>query len=344
MFDIQAPIAARSKEAELKAKARQDQLTKPPGSLGFLEEIAIRFAGWQGTASPQLERVSLRIFAADHGVCARGISAFPQEVTRQMISNFCSGGAAISVLSREQGFDFAVWNMGTVEPMPDLPGLLNLQIAPGTRDVCQHEAMTGEQLTACLHAGWDSVPEDAELFIGGEMGIGNTTSAAALMAALYGLGGADVAGAGTGLDAEGVQHKAITIDTALARHCDPDTAPGDLLQRLGGLEIAALAGAYLGAAHKGVPSLVDGFISSVALAYASALNPAVLDWVLFSHCSAEQAHRMLLEKLEGRAFLNLDMRLGEASGASVAVPLIRLALALHSGMATFAEAGVSQGQ
>ncbi|MBC6428075.1 MAG: nicotinate-nucleotide--dimethylbenzimidazole phosphoribosyltransferase [Cellvibrionales bacterium] len=344
MFAADAPVAARSKAAAQAARVRQRQLTKPPGSLGMLEDLAVRFAGWQGCVTPVLERVAVRVFAADHGVCAHGISAFPQAVTCQMIANFCAGGAAISVLSRAQGFDFAVWNMGTIEPVPAMPGLIDRQVAAGSADICRGPAMTAAQLRACLQAGWEAVPPQAQLFIGGEMGIGNTTAAAALMAALYDLDGAAVAGAGTGLDAAGVAHKTAVIDTALARHRGGERDSLSQLRCLGGLEIAALVGAFLGAAQRGVPVLVDGFIGGVALACAARVNPGVLDWTLFAHCSAERAHRDLLRRLDVRPLLDLDMRLGEGSGAALAVPILRQALALHSGMATFAAAGVSDKQ
>ena len=341
MFDVQKPVASVSENGRTLAQQRQSQLTKPPGSLGQLEQVAVQFAGWQSSEKPALSQVCVRIFAADHGICAKGVSTFPQIVTQQMIHNFCSGGAAISVLARQQWFDFQVCNMGTVEPMPELPSLVNNVIRRGTADFSEQPAMTESELRQCLQSGADAVPETADLLIGGEMGIGNTTSASALMAALYDLDAKAVVGRGTGVDDQGLQRKLAVVEQALQHHQPSALSAWQKLQCLGGLEIAALVGAYISAAQKGVPVLVDGFITSVAAAYAIALNPGVKDWLLFGHCSAEQAHADLLNRLDARPLLQLDMRLGEASGAAAAVPLIRLALSLHSGMATFADAGVA---
>lgn len=351
VFDYQAPVAPISDQARHQARTRQSQLTKPVGSLGNLEEIAIQFAGWQSDEIPKLDSVVLRVFAGDHGVCEQGVSAFPQLVTQQMIHNFCSGGAAVSVLSAQQApsykkWHFQVWNMGTVEPMPTLKSLVNKQISTGTADFSQQPAMSSEQLKACMQAGAESItkskPHPAQLFIGGEMGIGNTTSASALVAALYNLSAEEVVGRGTGVDDEGLKRKTEVIDRALAMHTKDSPLPIDLLQRLSGLEIAALVGAYIHAAQQGIPSLVDGFITTAAAAYAVALNPGVKDWLLFAHCSAEQAHRALLDRLDMQPILQLSMRLGEGSGAVVALPTVNFAIALHANMATFADAGVSE--
>ena len=343
IFDINKPVPPPDQGARDRAQARQQQLTKPQGSLGRLEDIAIDFAGWQRREIPELNQITLRIFAGDHGVTAQGISAFPAEVTGQMIHNFCAGGAAISVLAKEQQCDFEVWNLGTIEPTPSLPALKNIQIALGTKDFSTESAMTSHQLNEALQAGADSIPEGTQLFVGGEMGIGNTTSASALMAALFNLSADEVAGSGTGLDQAGVAHKAKVVTRALLLHMSDNPDPLQLLERLGGLEIAALVGAYLHCAQNSVPVLVDGFIASVAAAYAIALNPSARHWMLFGHCSAEQAHKLLLEKLDVKPLLNLEMRLGEGSGAATAIPLIKSALALHAGMATFDDASVSEG-
>lgn len=356
MFDYTKPVADICLPSRTRANARQAQLTKPLGSLGDLEDIAIQFAGWQGCEKPSLdnpENIALRVFAGDHGVCAQGVSAFPQEVTQQMIYNFCSGGAAVSVLAAQQGFGFEVWNMGTASPlaniedsaaMPMSNPLVDRQIAAGTADFSQHAAMTESQLVSAMAAGAESVPEDAALFIGGEMGIGNTTSASALMAALYKLDAESVTGRGTGVDDQGLQRKIAVIEQAITRHTADQPTSVQLLQRLGGLEIAALVGAYVSAAQKGIPILVDGFITSVAAAYAVSLNPGTRYWMLFGHCSAEHAHRDLLNRMNANPILQLGMRLGEASGAASAVPIIRLALSLHEHMATFADAGVSESE
>lgn len=341
MFDYLQPVSGICLRSQEQAQARQSQLTKPQGSLGELEKIAVQFAGWQGNPCPILENVVLRVFAGDHGVCAKGVSLFPQIVTQQMIHNFCSGGAAISVLAKQQAFDFQVWNMGTVNPVPPLKSLFNQQIAEGTADFSEQAAMTASELQQCLQTGADAVPKTAALFIGGEMGIGNTTSASALMAALYGLDAEVVTGRGTGLDDRGVKQKAEIINQALILHESQSLSTLEKLRCLGGLEIAALVGAYISAAQKGIPVLVDGFITTVAAAYAVALNPGVRVWLIFGHCSAEYAHQDLLNRLNAQTLLQLDMRLGEASGAAAAVPLIKLSLSLHSDMATFADAGVT---
>jgi len=345
MFEHQRSVAKISLCAQSLAHKRQLQLTKPQGSLGQLEDIAVQFAGWQDCELPNLDKVALRVFAGDHGICAKGVSAFPQIVTQQMIHNFCSGGAAISVLAKQQNFDFQVWNMGTVNPLPDellkLPSLVNKQVSQGTADFSEQAAMTALELQKCLQMGADAVPENAELFIGGEMGIGNTSSAAALLAALHDLSADSATGRGTGIDDQGYERKIIVIKQALKLHRPTNLSTLEKLQHLGGLEIAALVGAYISAAQKAVPILVDGFITTVAAAYAITLNPNVRQWMLFAHCSAEQAHSNLLGLLQAKPLLQLDMRLGEASGAATAVPLIKLALSLHSGMATFVGADVA---
>ncbi len=343
-FIAEAPVAKLSTEARSLAQERQSQLTKPLGSLGRLEEIALKFAAWQNTEKPVISKVALRIYAADHGIAAPkedfSVSAFPQEVTAQMVHNFSSGGAAICQLARQQDFDFKVLNMGTVKPLPELASVISIPQASGTCDFTETEAMTADQLQACLQAGADSVPQDAQLFIGGEMGIGNTTSASALMAALLGLKGADVAGRGTGISDKVLAYKIACIDKALVLHGNATSAL-DKLRCMGGLEIAALVGAYIRAAQLGIPVLIDGFITTVAAALAIEINPEVGDWMLFSHCSAERAHREILAYLDAKALLDLQMRLGEASGAATAVPIIQLALLVHSQMHTFAEAGVT---
>lgn len=329
------------------AAAHQQQLTKPAGSLGRLESLAESFAAWQGTRLPVLDDILVAVYAADHGVCAHGVSAFPQAVTGQMISNFLAGGAAISVLSRSLGAQFAVVNMGTVEPLPPAlanhPQLVVVDIAKGSNDFTQTPAMTDEQLQQCLQAGKDRILEypSAHLFIGGEMGIGNTTSASAIYAAVMDLSIATAVGPGTGVDDAGLKRKQAVIEQAMRTHQGSLSDPIDILRCLGGFEIAALVGSYIACAQQGIPVLVDGFICTAAALLAVAINPGVKAWLLFSHCSAEPAHRFALEHLDAKPLLDLDMRLGEGSGAAVAVPLIQSALLLHREMATFAQAGVS---
>lgn len=343
---IKQPLASIDKDAVAAARARQAQLTKPPGSLGRLETVAECFAGWQRRAVPVIDRVDVVVFAGDHGVVAQGVSAFPQAVTAQMIANFATGGAAISVLAREQGADLAVVNLGTVAPVAQAAAVVDLQLAPGTADFTRAPAMTTALCTTALEAGRAQVDAGADLFIGGEMGIGNTTSAAAVLAALTGLPARQVVGRGTGVDDAGLQRKQAVVQAGLARHGrEFDRHAGAelalaVLSRLGGLEIAALVGAYLAAAQAGVPVLVDGFISTVAALVASRINPGCRDWMLFGHRSAEAGHRQALDALSASPLLDLDMRLGEGSGAVLALGIVRAALAVHAGMATFAGAGV----
>ena len=327
------------------AAARQQQLTKPAGSLGQLESVAVQLAGLQGQVKPTLDQVWIAIFAGDHGVVAEGVSAFPQEVTGQMLLNFVSGGAAISVLARQLGAQLEVVDLGTVTPSLNLPGVRHLNIGPGTANFAKGAAMTRAQGELALQGGRDSVlrakAAGAQLFIGGEMGIGNTTAASALACALLDCPVAHLTGPGTGLNAEGVSHKAQVIERALALHA---AQRGDALQtlfNLGGFEIAALVGAYLACAQEGVAVLVDGFICTVAALVAVRLNPACREWLLFGHRGAEPGHRHVLETLGAEPLLELGLRLGEGSGAALAVPLLRLACDLHGQMATFAEAAVA---
>ncbi|MDO1527747.1 nicotinate-nucleotide--dimethylbenzimidazole phosphoribosyltransferase [Fulvimonas sp. R45] len=326
------------------ARARQAQLTKPPGSLGALEDAAVQLAALQRTAAPAVERVWIGVFAGDHGVAAEGVSAFPQAVTGEMLRNFAGGGAAIAVLARALGATLEVVNLGCVNDPGEIAGVRRAVIAPQTANFCTAPAMTPAQLDAALAAGADSVRQavaaGAQLFIGGEMGIANTTAATALACALLDEPPLALAGAGTGLDAAGVAHKRAVVERALARHAGA-ASPLEKLRRLGGFEIAALAGACLAAAQAGVPMLVDGFIATAAALAAVRIQPGVRDWLLFAHRSHERGHARLLDALHATPLLDLGLRLGEGSGAAAAVPLLRLACALHNGMATFAQAGVS---
>jgi len=327
------------------ARARQQQLTKPAGSLGQLEDLAVTLAGLQGCERPTLEQVAITIFAGDHGVVEEGISAYPQVVTGQMLRNFVGGGAAISVLARQLQASLEVIDLGTVDPHLELAGVRHLRLGAGTRNFALQPAMTDEQLQAALQAGRDSARRTAEkgaqLFIGGEMGIGNTTAAAALASILLGCPARDLCGPGTGLDSAGVLHKAEVIERALALHGLRADQPQQALACVGGFEIAALAGAYLACAQQGIAVLVDGFICSVAALVAVRLNPQCRDWLLFAHQGAEPGHKALLAALRAEPLLALGLRLGEGSGAALAVPLLRLACALHGQMATFAEAAVA---
>ena len=326
-------------------------MTKPPGALGLLEDAALRLAALQGRERPTLERIRICVFAADHGVAAEGVSAFPQQVTAQMIANMATGGAAISVLARDLGAEIELIDLGTVAPVPAHPAIRQAVIAAGTADLAAGPAMTGPQLHRAAGEGAEAarraVAAGADIFIGGEMGIGNTTSAAAVACALLDAPAAALAGPGTGLDEAGVARKRGVIERALALHRVDVRDPVAALMRLGGFEIAALSGAYVTCAQQRLPILIDGFISSVAALAAVRLCLGAGDWMLLTHVSAEPGHRPVIAALQRAAaaepMLDLGMRLGEGSGAAVAVPLLRAACALHNGMATFAEAGVATG-
>lgn len=342
---LKEPVARPDDESARQAAERQAMLIKPPGALGRLETLAIRLAAWQGTPKPSADRVRIVLFAGDHGVVEEGVSAFPQSVTAAMVRQFARGGAAVSVLARTLGAELEVINLGTVEDTGPVAGALNLCLGPGTVNFTRGPAMTERQLAQALCAGCDAAERaraaGAQIFIGGEMGIGNTTAAAALASALVGETPEALAGPGAGLGSEGVRHKAEVIRRALALHGPHLADPLEALRRLGGFEIAALAGAFVACAQQGLPVLVDGFICTAAALAAERLCPGAVGWFLYGHASAEPGHARILAALDGKPLLDLGMRLGEGSGAAVAVPLLRLACALHGGMATFEEAGIA---
>lgn len=336
---------ALDEQAQAAAQARQLQLTKPAGSLGQLEDVAVRLAAHQGCEKPQVQNLWFVVFAGDHGVVQEGVAAYPQAVTVQMLANFMSGGAAISVLAREQQAHLELHNLGTVTDASHLRGVVQHQIMPGTDNFCLGPAMSAEQCAAAMAVG-RSVAQRAsvagcDLILGGEMGIGNTTAASALACALLQRPLDDLIGIGTGLDAAGMQRKKAAIEKALLMHQGPHDA-WQWLQRLGGLEIAALTGLYIACAQEGVTVLVDGVICTAAAMLAVQLNPQVRPWLLFAHSGAEPGHKHLLSALDATPLLQLGLRLGEGSGAALAVPLIRLACVLHGQMATFAEAAVEE--
>ncbi|UUP19740.1 nicotinate-nucleotide--dimethylbenzimidazole phosphoribosyltransferase [Nitratireductor thuwali] len=321
-------LPAGDEDAAQQAAARQNTLTKPPGSLGRLEQAAIFLARWQGRHLPRLETLHVLVFAGSHGVTARGVSAFPAEVTAQMVANFSAGGAAVNQLARQAGATL------TVTP---------LDIERPTADFTQAPAMTEAEFLAAVQTGYDAVPEQANLVALGEMGIGNTTAAAAVAAALLGGRGADWVGRGTGVDDAGLTRKAEAVDAGLACHGTMLSDPLAALRCVGGREIAAMFGALLAARRKRIPVLLDGFVCGAAAATLASLNGAGLAHALAAHVSAEPGHRKLLAALGMVPLLDLDMRLGEASGACLAINVLRGAVACHNGMATFAEAGVSDG-
>lgn len=308
------------------ASIRQAQLTKPAGSLGRLEEIALFMAGWQGRERPSADRIRAAIFAGNHGVAARGVSAFPPSVTAQMVANFHTGGAAINALAAACGAEL------TIVPLDlDCP----------TADICEAPAMSEAECLDALNAGASLVSADTDLLFVGEMGIANTTPAAALCAQSFGGLAPDWIGRGTGVDEAGLSRKGDAVGWALALHGPHCANAFETLRRLGGREIAAMAGAVLAARHMRVPMLLDGFISCAAVAPLARSNPAINAHCLAAHGSAEAGHARLLHALGLKPLLQLDMRLGEGSGAAVAAQIVRSALAAHAQMATFAEAAVA---
>ncbi len=320
-------LPAGNEVAVLAARARQERLTKPPGSLGRLEDLAIWLARWQGTNLPTLKHVDILIFAGSHGVTAHGISAFPPEVTAQMVANFAAGGAAINQLAKTSGASLKVFPL-SVDTLTD--------------DFTQGPALGTKEFLQQVGLGYDAVDKTADLICLGEMGIGNTTVAAALCLGLYGGEASDWTGRGTGVDDAGLARKNDVITRALAQNRSALSDPLTLLAALGGREFAAMFGAALACRHHGVPLVIDGFICTAALAPLAALHKDGLAHGLCAHVSAEHAHKDLLKRIGKKPLLDLGMRLGEGSGAALAINILRAALACHKGMATFDEAGVSE--
>jgi nicotinate-nucleotide--dimethylbenzimidazole phosphoribosyltransferase len=310
------------------ARARDGQLTKPPGALGRLEDLAIWYCGWRGDPRARIEAPQVVVFAGNHGVAARGVSAFPPEVTAQMVANFSAGGAAINQLA-----DLAGARLDVTPIALDTP----------TGDITQGPAMGPEDFAEALALGWESVGRNTDLLVTGEMGIGNTTAAAALAHALYGGDAADWTGRGTGVDADGLRAKTEAVATAVAANAAARADPLEVLRCLGGRELVAMAGAIARARVLGVPVILDGFICTAAAACLAEAVPGALDHAVAGHVSAEHAHGALLDRLGKAPLLALGLRLGEGSGAALAIQVLKGALACHSGMATFAEAGVSGG-
>jgi nicotinate-nucleotide--dimethylbenzimidazole phosphoribosyltransferase len=308
------------------AKARNGQLTKPPGALGRLEELAIWYASWRNTDRPRIENPQIIVFAGNHGVCAQGVSAFPPEVTAQMVGNFEHGGAAINQLAKTFGATLNV---------------LALELEMPTQDFTSAPAMSEAEVVIALMAGWDAVDPKADLLVTGEMGIGNTTSAAAVAAAVLGGSATDWTGRGTGVDDDGLARKTDVVARGLALHDTSD--PLEALRCLGGRELAAMAGAIAAARHHRIPVILDGFICCAAAATLEKAVAGSLDHTVAGHLSAEGAHEKLLAALGKTPILSLDLRLGEGSGGALAIGILQAAVACHSGMATFAEAGVAAG-
>jgi nicotinate-nucleotide--dimethylbenzimidazole phosphoribosyltransferase len=316
-----------SEKAAKAVAARQNVLTKPRGSLGRLETIAAWLGRWQGREMPKLDKVKVFVFAGNHGVTAQGVSAFPAEVTVQMVANFSHGGAAINQLARVAGAELDVIALDLDQP---------------TGDFTQAAAMNEDAFLAAVSAGYDAVGEDLDLVCFGEMGIGNTTPAAAISAALFGGGAEKWTGRGTGVDDAGLDRKVAAIESGLKRHADALSDPLAIAAALGGRELAAILGGTIAARRRNVPVLLDGFVSTAAAAPLARLHPQGLAHALAGHVSAEAGHRRLLEALDLPPLLDLGMRLGEGSGAAVAINIVRAALECHAHMASFAEAGVSE--
>ncbi len=328
MRRIVRDLPGPDQEAQTKVVQRQTELTKPPGSLGRLEEIAEWLAAWQGRASPRVERPRIAVFAGSHGVAARGVSAYPPEVTGQMVKNFLSGGAAINQLAGSIDADLRIYELDLEHPTNDF-----------TRDVAMSEARTANAMAYGMMAAEPGI----DVLCLGEMGIANTTTAATLCAALFGGTGVDWAGPGTGVHGKALAHKIAVIDEALAHHraLIEQRDPLVLLAAVGGEEFAAIAGAVLAARMGRIPVLLDGYACTAAASVLHAIDRHALDHCLVAHRSAEPGHARLLEAIGQRPLLDFGMRLGEASAAALAVPLLKAAAACHNGMATFAEAGVS---
>ena len=318
-----------------------DNLTKPPGSLGRLEEFARSFGLMRGLTKPVLEKPAIFTFAADHGVSREGVSAYPREVTAQMVFNFLNGGAAINVLCRHYGIQNVVVDIGVDYDFPDLAGLVQKKAGRGTENFLRGPAMTEAQAIRCLETGM-ALADGYDIVGTGEMGIGNTTSSAAILAVMTGASAEEVVGRGTGVDDERLRHKAAVVRQALARHT-PDPSNGlDLLTKIGGFEIGAIAGLIIGAASRRIPVVVDGFISGAGAIIATRLAPACRDYLFFSHLSRERGHRRMLEFFDARPIVDLDMCLGEGTGAAIAIDVITAAVRIYNEMATFESASVSR--
>lgn len=338
-FEIEIPRRDNPALAQA-VQDRWNSLTKPPGSLGRLESLVLEYALMHGTATPPLQSKTLVVFCADHGVTAESVSAWPSEVTTQMVKNFVRGGAAISVLCRKKGIKPVIVDAGVNSDVEI--GVLDRKISRGTRNLAREPAMTVPQVEIALRRGADLALELAADVAGiGEMGIGNTTAASALLCAFAGVSPEDSVGNGAGLNAAGVRRKIEVVRRALELH-RPDS--GDrvrTLAALGGFEIAMMTGFLLGAATRRLPVVVDGFIAGAAALAARSIHPGVLDYLIFSHRSAERAHGVLLDALDARPLLDLEMRLGEGTGAALAIDLLEAALGLYKEMATFTEAQVA---
>lgn len=352
--DVTVAIDARSADmplpvptAQAQAAARQRELTKPPGALGRLETLAVWMAGRQGRPIPRAPTAAAIVYGADHGVAVRGVSAYPASVTAQMVATIARGHAAVSVFARNLGVHLRIVDVGVAADLEAIDGIVHAKVRHGTADLSAGAAMTREEAMRALDIGRKqaarAIDYGADLLIAGEIGIANTTAAAALICALLHEEPARIVGRGTGIDDEGLRRKLEAVSTALRRVRRAEIVePLALLSELGGLEIAAMAGTYLESARRAVPVILDGFISAAAAVLAVSIAPGCRDWLLAGHVSAEAGHRLVLEWLRLEPILDLKLRLGEGTGALLALPIVRAALAMHAEMRTFEEAGVSR--
>lgn len=340
---LQQPIQLIDNKAVKNAQKHQSQLTKPTGSLGVLEPLVCQLAGMQHTDKPQAENIHITTFAADHGITAQAVSAYPQSVTKQMVYNFVGGGAAISVLAKSLNANLEIVDVG-VKDLAPIKGVISARAGNGSHDCSQENAMTVTELTRAFSAGKESIErinkKQCDIFIGGEIGIGNTTISSALCAKLLNGDISNLTDKGAGLDKKGVLNKITVIEKIVTLH-QAKKDIFDILTGMGGFEIVALTGAYLRCAQLGIPILVGGFISSTAALCANKINPQVRNWMLFSHHADEKGHAIILDALNAKPLINLGMRLGEGSGATITLPLIQNACRLHNQMATFEQAAVS---
>ena len=339
-------IRPLDEEAMAQARARQDRLTKPQGSLGRLEELSVQLAGIQGKPRPQIKHKAIITMASDHGVVAEGVSAFPQEVTAQMVNNFLCGGAGINVIARQVGARVIVVDMGVAANLEPDARLLSRKVAHGTQNISQGPAMTHEQAIKAIETGIEIVAAEVakglDIVATGDMGIGNTTASSAICAAMTGKTVAEVTGRGTGIGDEQLRHKIGVIDKALMLNRPDPKQPLDVLTKVGGFEIGGLTGVMLAAAAYRIPVVIDGFISGAAALIATGLAPRLKDFLIAAHVSAEAGHKLLLSHLGLKPLLDLNMRLGEGTGAALGIFLAETAARVLSEMSTFAEAGVSE--
>jgi nicotinate-nucleotide--dimethylbenzimidazole phosphoribosyltransferase len=337
-------MATVNHEIEKAAREHQDNLTKPRGALGRLEDVACWFAARQGRVKPEPLTPHIAVFAGDHGVTEEGVSAYPSVVTGEMVKNFARGGAAINVLARRCDASLSIVDVGVLGDLAEVEGVVHNKVRAGTANLLHAPAMSRQECDAAIEVGRQqaraAIDAGANLLIAGDMGIGNTTASACIICRLTGAAPEAAVGFGTGVDDAGRRLKVDVVERALARIAGE--ADEEVLRQVGGLEIAAMAGYYLQAAESGVPVVIDGFIASAAALAAKAISPSVCDWMLASHISHENGHAQALRTLGLAALIDFEMRLGEGSGAALVVPLLQSAIALHNEMATFESAGVSE--